>query len=114
MDVWFDSGSSSQAVLKNREGLRFPADTYFEGVDQFRGWFQSSLLISVAVSDMAPYKNVYAHGFTIDGEGKKMSKSLGNTISTIDVVNEYGADILRLWVSATDYTPALSLSLIHI
>lgn len=110
MDVWFDSGSSSQAVLRQRDGLSFPADTYLEGVDQFRGWFQSSLLISVAVTGIAPYKNVYAHGFTIDGEGKKMSKSLGNTISPIDVVNQYGADILRLWVSATEYTTDLSLS----
>ena len=110
MDVWFDSGSSSQSVLRQRDGLSFPADTYLEGVDQFRGWFQSSLLISVAVTGIAPYKNVYAHGFTIDGEGKKMSKSLGNTISPIDVVNQYGADILRLWVSATEYTTDLSLS----
>ena len=111
MDVWFDSGSSSQAVLRQREGLSFPADTYLEGVDQFRGWFQSSLLISVAVTGQAPYKNVYAHGFTIDGEGKKMSKSLGNTISPIDVVNQFGADILRLWVSATEYTTDLSLTM---
>ena len=110
VDVWFDSGSSSQAVLRQRDGLSLPADTYLEGVDQFRGWFQSSLLISVAVTGIAPYKNVYAHGFTIDGEGKKMSKSLGNTISPIDVVNQYGADILRLWVSATEYTTDLSLS----
>jgi len=110
MDVWFDSGSSNIAVLCERPELQYPADTYLEGVDQFRGWFQSSLLISVALNDIAPYKNVYVHGFTVDAEGKKMSKSSDNSISPIDVVNEYGADILRLWVSSFDYTNDIRVS----
>ncbi|MDF2686567.1 MAG: isoleucyl-tRNA synthetase, partial [Clostridia bacterium] len=110
MDVWFDSGSSSSSVLDQRGELQFPADTYLEGIDQYRGWFQSSLLISVAVKGVPPYKNVYSHGFTVDGEGKKMSKSIGNTISPNDVVKDYGADILRLWVSSSEYTSDVRIS----
>ena len=110
MDVWFDSGSSHQAVLAARDYLTFPADLYLEGGDQHRGWFQSSLLTSVACTGKAPYKNVLTHGWTVDGEGKKMSKSLGNGIGPEEVINQYGADILRLWVASLDYTVDARLS----
>ena len=110
MDVWFDSGSSHQAVLAQRDYLKFPADMYLEGGDQHRGWFQSSLLTSVACTGQAPYKQVLTHGWTVDGEGKKMSKSEGNTISPSEVVDQYGADILRLWVASLDYTVDARLS----
>ena len=103
MDVWFDSGSTHQSVLVER-GLPYPADLYLEGNDQYRGWFQSSLLTSVATNGMAPYKEVLSCGFVVDGQGRKMSKSLGNGVSPIDVCNKYGADILRLWVLSADYT----------
>ena len=109
MDVWFDSGSTHQSVLVDR-GLPYPADLYLEGADQYRGWFQSSLLTSVAVNGIAPFKQVLTHGWTVDGEGKKMSKSLGNGISPQDVIKEYGADILRLWVLSSDYQSDVSLS----
>lgn len=109
MDVWFDSGSTHQSVLVER-GLPYPADLYLEGADQYRGWFQSSLLTSVATNGIAPYKQVLTHGWTIDKEGKKMSKSLGNGISPQDVIKEYGADILRLWVLSSDYQSDVSLS----
>ena len=109
MDVWFDSGSTHQSVLVER-GLPYPADLYLEGADQYRGWFQSSLLTSVAINGIAPYKQVLTHGWTIDKEGKKMSKSLGNGISPQDVIKEYGADILRLWVLSSDYQSDVSLS----
>jgi len=109
MDVWFDSGSTHQSVLKER-GLDYPADLYLEGNDQYRGWFQSSLLTSVAVNKIAPYKEVLCCGFVVDGQGKKMSKSLGNGISPIDISNKYGADILRLWVLSSDYSMDVSLS----
>jgi isoleucyl-tRNA synthetase len=104
MDVWFDSGSSHYAVLKTREDLTHPADIYLEGSDQYRGWFNSSLITSVAVTGHAPYKGVVSNGFTVDGEGKKMSKSLGNVILPSQITKQYGADILRLWVSSVDYT----------
>ena len=110
MDVWFDSGSSSGAVLHQREDLHFPADLYLEGNDQYRGWFQSSLLISMANYGVAPFKEVLTHGFVVDGEGKKMSKSLGNGIDPMDVVKEYGADILRLWVASADYKSEVRFS----
>ncbi|TCW37341.1 isoleucyl-tRNA synthetase [Thermohydrogenium kirishiense] len=110
MDVWFDSGSSHVAVLETTEGLRWPADLYLEGSDQHRGWFQSSLLTSVATRGMAPYKNVLTHGFVVDGEGRKMSKSLGNGIDPADVVKEYGADILRLWTVSADFTSDMRIS----
>ena len=109
MDVWFDSGSTHQSVLVER-GLDYPADLYLEGNDQYRGWFQSSLLTSVAVNDKAPYKEVLCCGFVVDGQGRKMSKSLGNGISPIDIADKYGADILRLWVLSSDYTTDVSLS----
>ncbi|MDO5555945.1 MAG: isoleucine--tRNA ligase [Clostridia bacterium] len=109
MDVWFDSGSTHQSVLVDR-GLPYPADLYLEGADQYRGWFQSSLLTSVATNGIAPYKQVLTHGWTVDGQGKKMSKSLGNGISPQEIVKEYGADILRLWVLSSDYQSDVSLS----
>lgn len=110
MDVWFDSGSSHAAVLDVREETSSPADVYLEGNDQYRGWFQSSLITSVAAKGVAPYKKVITHGMTIDGEGKKMSKSIGNTISPLDVTKKYGADILRLWVSSCDYKTDIRIS----
>ncbi|RBW67355.1 isoleucine--tRNA ligase [Bacillus taeanensis] len=110
MDVWFDSGSSHQAVLEEREGLQRPADVYLEGSDQYRGWFNSSLSTGVAVTGKAPYKAVISHGFVLDGEGRKMSKSLGNTLSPNDVMNQLGADILRLWVSSVDYQADVRVS----
>ncbi|TSB46341.1 isoleucine--tRNA ligase [Alkalicoccobacillus porphyridii] len=103
MDVWFDSGSSHQAVLDARSELDRPADLYMEGSDQYRGWFNSSLTTAVALTGKAPYKGVLSHGFTMDGDGRKMSKSIGNTIAPIKVMNQLGADILRLWVSSVDY-----------
>lgn len=110
MDVWFDSGSSHAAVLDTRSELRWPADMYLEGGDQYRGWFQSSLLTSVATRGKAPYKTVLTHGWVVDGEGKKMSKSIGNVIYPKDVMKEYGADILRLWVSSADYKVDVRIS----
>jgi len=110
MDVWFDSGSSHMAVLESREELQSPADLYLEGSDQYRGWFNSSLITSTAVRGRAPYKGVLSHGFTLDGEGRKMSKSLGNTVDPLKVCNQLGADILRLWVSSTDYQSDQRLS----
>ncbi|MCR8634947.1 isoleucine--tRNA ligase [Paenibacillus radicis (ex Xue et al. 2023)] len=103
MDVWFDSGSSHVAVLETREELQWPADLYLEGSDQYRGWFNSSLITGVAAKGQAPYKGILSHGFTLDGEGRKMSKSLGNTIDPNKVCDKLGADILRLWVSSVDY-----------
>ena len=109
MDVWFDSGSTHQSVLVER-GVKYPADLYLEGNDQYRGWFQSSLLTSVATNGVAPYKQVLTHGFVTDGQGRKMSKSLGNGVAPGDVANKYGADILRLWALSSDYTGEVSLS----
>lgn len=110
MDVWFDSGSSHAAVLETRENLRWPADMYLEGNDQHRGWFQSSLMTSVAARGKAPYKSVLTHGYVVDGEGKKMSKSMGNGIDPEDVIKEYGADILRLWAASSDYKVDIRIS----
>lgn len=110
MDVWFDSGSTHAAVVDNRDYLRFPADLYLEGADQYRGWFQSSLLTSVATKGVAPYKTIVTHGWVVDGEGKKMSKSIGNTIMPEEIVNQYGADILRLWVASSDYHADIRIS----
>jgi len=110
MDVWFDSGVSHYCVPKTRPEIRFPADLYLEGSDQHRGWFHSSLLISVALHGRAPYHGVLTHGFTIDDKGRKMSKSLGNVIVPQKVVGSLGADVLRLWVAATDYANEMSLS----
>ncbi len=109
MDVWFDSGSSHQSVLVER-GIDYPADLYLEGHDQYRGWFQSSLLTSVATKGISPYKAILTHGWVIDEEGKKMSKSLGNGISPQDIIKEYGADILRLWVLSSDFKTDVSIS----
>ncbi|WP_282061125.1 isoleucine--tRNA ligase [Bacillus pumilus] len=103
MDVWFDSGSSHQAVLEERDDLVRPADLYLEGSDQYRGWFNSSLSTSVAITGKAPYKGVVSHGMTLDKEGRKMSKSLGNTIEPAKVAKQLGAEILRLWVSSVNY-----------
>ncbi|MGE7982715.1 isoleucine--tRNA ligase [Solibacillus sp. NPDC093137] len=110
MDVWFDSGSSHQGVLAER-GLKYPADLYLEGSDQHRGWFNSSLITSVAINGHAPYKGLLTHGFVLDGEGRKMSKSLGNTIDPIKVMNQYGADIIRMWVASVDYTGDVRISM---
>lgn len=106
IDVWFDSGCSHFSVLESSEwkgNLEWPATLYLEGADQHRGWFQSSLLISVAVRGKAPYKEILTHGFVMDGKGMKMSKSLGNVIAPQEIIDEYGADVLRLWVASTDY-----------
>jgi isoleucyl-tRNA synthetase len=110
LDVWFDSGVTHVSVLDRRENLSCPADLYLEGSDQHRGWFQSSLLSSVAIRGHAPYKAALTHGFTVDAHGKKMSKSLGNVIEPQTIINTLGADILRLWVAATDYRGEMSIS----
>ena len=110
MDVWFDSGSSHAAVCRKRPYLKWPADVYLEGADQYRGWFQSSLLTSVAAGDGAPYKQIITHGWTVDGEGRKMSKSLGNGIDPQEIISKYGADILRLWVASADYHADIRIS----
>ncbi|MEW6243050.1 MAG: isoleucine--tRNA ligase [Bacillota bacterium] len=110
MDVWFDSGTSHAAVLEERDELTWPADLYLEGSDQHRGWFQSSLLTAVATKGLPPYKAVLTHGFVVDGEGRKMSKSLGNVISPQKVIQQYGADVLRLWVASADYRADIRVS----
>lgn len=110
LDVWFDSGVSHACVLARRDYLNRPADLYLEGSDQHRGWFQSSLLTSVATTDAAPYKAVLTHGFTVDAQGKKMSKSKGNVVAPQKVMNNLGADIIRLWVAATDYSGEMHVS----
>ncbi|KGP72412.1 isoleucine--tRNA ligase [Pontibacillus yanchengensis] len=110
MDVWFDSGSSHQSVLKERNDLQRPADMYLEGSDQYRGWFNSSLSTSVAITGKAPFKSILSHGFTLDGEGRKMSKSQGNVIVPDKIMKQYGADILRLWVSSVDYQSDVRIS----
>jgi len=110
LDVWFDSGVSHAAVLEKRPDLTSPCDLYLEGSDQHRGWFHSSLLESVGTRGRAPYKSVLTHGFVVDGEGKKMSKSLGNVISAEEAIAQYGAEILRLWVAAEDYTDDVRIS----
>jgi len=110
LDVWFDSGTSHQAVAANHPELTYPADLYLEGSDQHRGWFQTSLITSVAMHDTAPFREVLTHGFTVDAEGKKMSKSMGNVVSPQDVMKKYGADILRLWVSSCDYSSDVRIS----
>ncbi|WP_343253187.1 isoleucine--tRNA ligase [Ligaoa zhengdingensis] len=111
MDVWFDSGCTHASVLTERgDDVHWPADLYLEGADQYRGWFQSSLLTAVAWKGTAPYKAVCTHGWVVDGEGKKMSKSLGNGILPEDIIKEYGADILRLWVASSDYHADIRIS----
>jgi len=103
LDVWFDSGSSSLAVLENRDNLRWPADVYIEGGDQFRGWFNSSLMVGLAVHDRAPYDAVLCHGWTLDAQGKAMHKSLGNAVSPDEIIPKLGAEVLRLWCASSDY-----------
>ena len=104
MDVWFDSGSTWSAVCRERPELRWPVDMYMEGADQFRGWFQSSLLTSVATQGIAPYKEVLCHGWVVDAQGKQMHKSAGNGMEPSEIIRDYGADIIRLWVASSDYT----------
>ena len=110
MDVWFDSGSTWAAVAAERPYLKYPADLYLEGGDQYRGWFQSSMLTSIAARGVAPYRHIITHGWTVDGKGKAMHKSLGNTVAPQDIIKDYGADILRLWVSSADYTQDMRIS----
>jgi len=110
MDVWFDSGSSFAGVLKRNRDLSFPADMYLEGSDQHRGWFQTSLLLSVATEGIPPYRKVLTHGFVVDELGKKMSKSLGNVIDPQEIVNSLGADVLRLWVASSDFRSDIKVS----
>ncbi|MGZ8097130.1 MAG: isoleucine--tRNA ligase, partial [Methylosarcina sp.] len=110
LDVWFDSGVTHACVLDKREQLKFPADLYLEGSDQHRGWFQSSLLASTAMNGVAPYRAVLTHGFTVDAEGKKMSKSKGNVVAPQSVMKDLGADVLRLWVASTDYRGEMAVS----
>ena len=110
LDVWFDSGVTHACVLGKRESMPFPADLYLEGSDQHRGWFQSSLLTSVAMNGSAPYRSVLTHGFTVDANGRKMSKSLGNVVAPQKIMKSLGADILRLWVAGTDYSAEMTVS----
>ena len=110
LDVWFDSGSSCVAVLETRKNLRFPADVYLEGGDQYRGWFNSSLMCGIAAHDSAPYRNVITHGWVVDGEGRKQSKSLGNVTPPEAIIKQSGAEILRLWAAAVDYTEDMRCS----
>jgi isoleucyl-tRNA synthetase len=110
LDVWFDSGSSHEAVLSVRPELTWPADIYLEGSDQHRGWFQSSLLVGLGTRGRAPFREVVTHGFIVAEDGRKMSKSLGNSIEPGDIIKQSGADILRLWVSMSDYTQEVRLS----
>lgn len=111
MDVWFDSGSSWNGVVVNRPELTYPADLYLEGSDQYRGWFNSSLITSVANHGVAPYKQILSQGFALDGKGEKMSKSLGNTIAPSDVEKQFGAEILRLWVTSVDSSNDVRISM---
>ena len=112
LDCWFDSGSTHAGVLSSGvfPNLSFPADLYIEGGDQYRGWFQSSMLTSIAVNGAAPYRRIITHGWTVDGEGKAMHKSLGNTVAPSEIIKDYGADILRLWVASTDYRVDVRMS----
>jgi len=110
LDVWFDSGTSHFCVLDERDYLSSPADLYLEGSDQHRGWFQSSLLTSMAIHQRPPYRQVLTHGFTTDADGRKMSKSLGNVVAPQTIMNTYGADVLRLWVAAADYRQEMTVS----
>ena len=109
MDVWFDSGSSHTGCMIER-GLGYPADLYFEGSDQYRGWFNSSLIVGTAVYGQSPYKQVLSHGFVMDGKGVKMSKSQWNAVAPGEITKKYGADILRLWATSVDYQADCSMS----
>lgn len=110
LDVWFDSGVTHYSVLQQRDQLRYPADLYLEGSDQHRGWFQSSIKTAVAINDSAPYKQVLTHGFVVDAQGKKMSKSVGNVVAPQSVMNQLGADVLRLWAASTDFSGEMTVS----
>ena len=110
LDVWFDSGTSFAAVMEQRKEGRFPADLYLEGSDQHRGWFHSSLLVSVGTRGIAPYKNVLTHGYVVDGKGHKMSKSVGNVVAPQEIISKHGAELLRLWVSSVDYREDIRFS----
>lgn len=110
LDVWFDSGTSFAAVVEQRKECRYPADMYLEGSDQHRGWFHSSLLASLGTRGQAPYKSVLTHGYVVDGEGKKMSKSVGNVVAPKEIIDKYGAEILRMWVASVDYTEDIRIS----
>ncbi len=110
MDVWFDSGSTHAGVLAKRPELAYPADLYLEGGDQYRGWFQSSMLTSISANGIAPYKQIVTHGWTVDGEGKAMHKSAGNAVAPAEIIKDYGADVLRLWVSSGDFTQDVRIS----
>jgi isoleucyl-tRNA synthetase len=110
LDVWFDSGVSYAAVLEKMANLKCPADLYLEGSDQHRGWFHSALLTSIGTRGTSPYEAVLTHGFVVDGEGRKMSKSIGNVIAPQEVIDKYGAEILRLWVAGEDYREDIRIS----
>ncbi len=110
LDVWFDSGTSFAAVCEQRPECTFPADMYLEGSDQHRGWFHSSLLASVGTRGIAPYREVLTHGYVVDGQGRKMSKSLGNGMAPDEIINKYGAEILRMWVASADYREDVRIS----
>ncbi len=110
MDVWFDSGSTHKAVLDNRDNLSYPADLYLEGGDQYRGWFQSSMLTAIATKGTAPYKGILTHGWTVDEDARKMSKSLGNGVRPLELIRDFGADVLRLWVASADYRQDMKIS----
>ncbi|MBI5873515.1 MAG: isoleucine--tRNA ligase [Candidatus Omnitrophica bacterium] len=110
LDVWFDSGVSHQAVLKGKPGMKLPADLYLEGSDQHRGWFQASLIASMGIDNKPPFGSVLTHGFVVDGEGRKMSKSLGNVVAPQEIIKDSGADILRLWVCSSDYNEDVRIS----
>ena len=109
VEVWFDSGATHAFVLEARDGLKWPADLYLEGTDQHRGWFQSSLLVACGTRGRPPYDGVLTHGFVLDADGRKMSKSAGNTVDPAEVIAENGADIMRLWVASSDYTRDLRI-----
>ena len=110
LDVWFDSGSTHAFCLEERDDLKWPADVYCEGSDQHRGWFQSSLLEACGTRGRAPYDHVITNGFVVDGEGRKMSKSLGNVMAPDEVIKQYGAEIIRIWMASSDYTEDLRIS----
>ncbi len=110
LDVWFDSGSSNMCLLDKNKELQFPADLYLEGSDQHRGWFQTSLLVGLSAKGQKPFNEVLTHGFVVDENGRKMSKSLGNVTSPQDIYNNLGADILRLWTASTDYRSEMTVS----
>ena len=110
LDVWFDSGALHYSVIRDHGAMAVPCDLYLEGSDQHRGWFQTSLKTAMGIYGHPPYKAVMTHGFVVDGQGKKMSKSVGNVVAPLQVIQKFGADVLRLWVAATDYTAEMAVS----